>query len=227
MRIAQKEENLKREKERIKLLKQIEDKQKILEKKELLLKEQLKNKEQIDEIKANIEDLKNIVKKSSENDNKLTQITIINKSDLKSDIKEKTINSESVTEIKKDVDKVKRNIEDKLIRNELARQREEEIRKRKYSYFKDNNEKKTIEEDKTKLFFDENMIKQSFQKKKITKNEKTDEYKKKLQKKSLSDESNEYPNAKNTSLLSALNAPTSIVEIKEQQINKKERSYSF
>ena len=169
MRIAQKEENLKRENERIKLLKQIEDKQKILEKKETLLKEQLKNKEQIDEIKANIEDLKNIVKKSSENDNKLTQITIINKSDLKSDIKEKTINSESITEIKKDVDKVKRNIEDKLIRNELARQREEEIRKRKYSYFKDNNKKKTIEEDKTKLFFDENMIKQSFQKKKITK----------------------------------------------------------
>ena len=152
-------------KERIKLLKQIEDKQKILEKKEILLKEQLKNKEQIDEIKANIENLKNKVKKSSENDNKLTQITIINKSDLKSDNKEKTINSESVTEIKKDVDKVKRNIEDKLIRNELARQREEEIRKRKYSYFKDNNEKKTIEENKTKLFFDENMIKQSFQKK--------------------------------------------------------------
>ena len=91
MRIAQKEENLKREKERIKLLKQIEDKQKILEKKEILLKEQLKNKEQIDEIKANIEDLKNIVKKSSENDNKLTQITIINKSDLKSDIKEKQL----------------------------------------------------------------------------------------------------------------------------------------
>jgi len=227
MRIAQKEENLKRENERIKLLKQIEDKQKILEKKEILLKEQLKNKENIDEIKANIENLKNKVKESSENDNKLTQITIINKSDLKPDNKEKTINSESVTEIKKDVDKVKRNIEDKLIRNELARQREEEIRKRKYSYFKDNNEKKTIEENKTKLFFDENMIKQSFQKKKITKNEKTDEYKKKLQKKSLSDESNEYPNAKNTSLLSALNAPTSIVEIKEQQINKKREVIVF
>ena len=91
MRIAQKEENLKRENERIKLLKQIEDKQKILEKKEILLKEQLKNKEQIDEIKANIENLKNKVKESSENDNKLTQITIINKSDLKSDIKEKKL----------------------------------------------------------------------------------------------------------------------------------------
>ena len=51
----------------------------------------MKNKEQIDEIKANIENLKNIVKKSSENDNKLTQITIINKSDLKSDIKEKKL----------------------------------------------------------------------------------------------------------------------------------------
>ena len=186
----------------------------------------MKNKEQIDEIKANIEDLKNIVKKSSENDNKLTQITIINKSDLKSDIKEKQINSESITEIKKDVDKVKRNIEDKLIRNELAKQREEEIRKRKYSYFKDNNKNKTIEEDKTKLFFDENMIKQSFQKKK-QKMKKQMILKRNYKKKSLSDETNGYQNEKNTNLLSALNAPTSIVEIKEQQINTKREVIVF
>ena len=43
-------------------------------------------------------------------------------------IKKKFRNNYS--DIKKDVDKIKRNIEDKLIRNELARQREEEIKKK-------------------------------------------------------------------------------------------------
>ena len=80
-------------------------------------------------------------------------------------VDEKT-NADDISEIKKDMNKVKRNIEDKLIRNELARQRDEEIKKRKYSYFKENQKEKSVEEDKTKLFFDENMIKQSFQKKK-------------------------------------------------------------
>ena len=51
--------------------------------------------------------------------------------------------------------------------------------------------------------------------------------KEKLQKKSLSDESNGYQNEKNTNLLSALNAPTSIVEIKEQQINTKREVIVF
>ena len=119
------------------------------------------------------------------------------------------------------MNKVKQNIEDKLIRNELARQREEEIKKRKYSYFKENQKKNIVEEDKTKLFFDENLIKQSFQKKKqITESEKTEDFKKKLQKKSSSDEINGDQNSKNVNLLSALNAPSSIVEIKEQQVNK-------
>ena len=71
------------------------------------------------------------------------------------------------------------------------------------------------------MFFDENLIKQSFQKKKqITESEKTEDFKKKLQKKSSSDETNGDQNSKNVNLLSALNAPTSIVEIKEQQVNK-------
>ena len=142
MRIAQKENNLKQERERIRLLKEIEEKQKILEKKEIILQKQLENKEQIDEIKANIEDLKNKVKKTNDNNEKLTQIMVINKSDLKTDTENKKVNSESISDIKKDVNKIKRNIEDKLIRNELARQREEEIKKRKYSYFKDTSEKK-------------------------------------------------------------------------------------
>ena len=44
--------------------------------------------------------------------------------------------------------------------------------------------KKIVEEDKTKLFFDENLIKQSFQKKKqITESEKSEDFKKKVTKK--------------------------------------------
>ena len=66
------------------------------------------------------------------------------------------------------------------------------------------------------------MIKQSFQKKKqITESEKSEDFKKKLQKKSSYGETNGDQNSKNVNLLSALNAPTSIVEIKEQQVNKK------
>ena len=129
MRITQKQENLKKERERIKLLKQIEESQKILKEKEVILQKQLENKEQINQIKANIEDLKNKVEETTKNNNRIKQITVINKSDLKSDVKEKKNDSETITNIKKDVDTVKRNIEDKLIRNELARQREEEIKK--------------------------------------------------------------------------------------------------
>ena len=124
----------------------------------------MENKEQIDEIKASIQNLKSKVEQSSEDINRLTQVTVINKSNLKSDVNNKRVNSNDITEIKEDISKVKRNIEDKLIRNELARQREEEIKKRKYSYFKENQKQNFLEEDKTKLFFDENMIKQSFQK---------------------------------------------------------------
>ena len=135
MRIAQKEKNLEKERERIRLLKEIEDKQKILEKKEVILQKQLENKEQIDEIKASIQNLKSKVEQSSEDINRLTQVTVINKSNLKSDVNNKRVNSNDITEIKEDISKVKRNIEDKLIRNELARQREEEIKKKKILLF--------------------------------------------------------------------------------------------
>ena len=101
-------------------------------------------------------------------------------------LKKKKVNSNDISEIRKDINKVKQNIEDKLIRNELARQREEEIKKRKYSYFKENQKKNLVEEDKTKLFFDENMIKQSFQKKKqITESEKSEDFKKSYKKSRL------------------------------------------
>ena len=106
MRIAQKERNLEKERERIKLLKEIEEKQKVLEKKEVILQKQIQNKQQIDEIKANIQDLKDKVKKSGEDINKITQVTVINKANLKSDVEEKKVNSNDISEIRKDINKV-------------------------------------------------------------------------------------------------------------------------
>ena len=50
---------------------------------------------------------------------------------------------------------------------------------------------------------------------------------KKVTKKSSYDENNGEQNSKNVNLLSALNAPTSIVEVKEQQINKKSEVIVF
>ena len=49
----------------------------------------MENKEQIDEIKASIQNLKSKVKQSSEDINKITQVTVINKSNLKSDVNNK------------------------------------------------------------------------------------------------------------------------------------------
>ena len=91
MRIAQKEKNKEKERERVRLLQEIEDKQRVLKEKEIILQQQLKNEEQIDEIKANIQDLKNKVKESNDDIGKLTQITVINKSNLKSDVDEKKL----------------------------------------------------------------------------------------------------------------------------------------
>ena len=63
----------------------------------------MENKEQIDEIKASIQNLKSKVEQSSEDINRLTQVTVINKSNLKSDVNNKRVNSNDITEIKEDV----------------------------------------------------------------------------------------------------------------------------
>ena len=85
-----------------------------------------------------------------------------------------------------------------------------------------------MDEDNTKLFFDENIIKKSFQKKNnVVDYDKSEETKKKLQKKSLTDQSNDSEGSNNIKLLSALNAPTSIVEIKEQKLNQKREVILF
>ena len=67
--------------------------------------------------------------------------------------------------MKKDVQMVKKNIEEKIKKNELAKKREKEIMARKFSYFKEKKNIEEIEEDNTKLFYDENVLKKSFLKK--------------------------------------------------------------
>ncbi len=67
--------------------------------------------------------------------------------------------------MKKDVQMVKKNIEDKIKKNELAKKREKEIMARKFSYFKESKNIEKNEEDNTKLFYDENILKKSFLKK--------------------------------------------------------------
>ena len=67
--------------------------------------------------------------------------------------------------MKKDVQMVKKNIEEKIKKNELAKKREKEIMARKFSYFKESKNVEKIEEDNTKLFYDENVLKKSFSKK--------------------------------------------------------------
>jgi len=86
-----------------------------------------------------------------------------------------------------------------------------------------------LDEDNTKLFFDENIIKKSFQKKNnIVNYDKSDDFnKKKLQKKSIADQNDDSDSSSNMNLLSALNAPTSIVEIKEHKLNQKREVILF
>ena len=85
--------------------------------------------------------------------------------------------------MKKDVEMVKKNIEEKIKKNELAKKREKEIMARKFSYFKEKKNIEEIEEDNTKLFYDENVLKKSFLKKdQIIQDFKVTDNKKKLPK---------------------------------------------
>ena len=119
-------------------------------------------------------------------------------------------------------------IEDRLYRDKLQRKRAEEINKRKFSYFNDKksiNEKKDV--DQTKYFFDENSILRTFGDKQIQKKNELND-KKKLEKKNLSrEERDELKSKKSNELLSALNAPASIVELKEQKFKTKKEILFF
>ena len=116
---------------------------------------------------------------------------------------------------------------------EMARQRKQEITKRKFSYFVDSKEAEQKEnnknlQDKTKYLFDESNIKKNQNSKNSEKNLKSGENKKKLIKKNIS--KNVKKNSeerKGNDLITALKSPTSIVELKEQKINEKHEMFYF
>ena len=123
-------------------------------------------------------------KKTLVTNDKVTQVTVINKSDFKSNQITPSKKEDSVLDMKKDVQMVKKNIEEKIKKNELAKKREKEIMARKFSYFKEKKNIEEIEEDNTKLFYDENVLKKSFLKKdQIIQDFKVTDNKKKLPKK--------------------------------------------
>ena len=196
--------------------------QKIFKKKEFVNKKNSIGEKKKKEI---IEAKKKELKKSSGN---MTQITVINKSNLS--LQEEKINSdkERHSDIKKDVQMVKKNIENKIKKNELAKIREEEIKNRKFSYFKEKSIDPQIDEDKTKLFYDENVLKKSFLKNdqlnvRIT----SKENKKKLPRKNTISDENKMTDQNEGGLVTALNSSSSVMEIKEFKFNEKRETLSY
>ena len=103
----------------------------------------------------------------------------------------------------------------------MAKIRDQEIQNRKYSYFKDKKNTPIIEEDKTKLFNDENILKKSFLKKdKFSKEYKSKKKKKKIPLKNFF-EDNRTDQARENGDLILLNSPSSVMEIESQFTMKK------
>ncbi|MFL2661391.1 MAG: OmpA family protein [Alphaproteobacteria bacterium] len=153
-----------------------------------------------------------------EDPNNYTQVTVLNKSDIIKNDKQK---NEKEQEIILD------NIENKFLKKELVRKREEEIKKRKFSYFNKDMVEKRKEIDKTKYFFDERTVKKTFGKK-IEEKPFKNENKKKLEKKSQNSTKDiKSNNRKDNDLLAVMNKPSSIVELKEQVISSKREVLSF
>ena len=90
----------------------------------------------------------------------MTQITVINKSDVVKNIKKRE-------QTDKEKDMILDNIEDKFVKKELIRQRQEEIQRENILISVENNVKEE-ERTKAKQFFDESSIKKLL--KKIMKN---------------------------------------------------------
>ena len=131
--------------------------------------------------------------------------------------------------MKKDVQMVKKNIEEKIKKNELAKKREKEIMARKFSYFKESKNIEKIEEDNTKLFYDENILKKSFLKKdQIIKDLKVTDNKKKLPKKNQDNaDANNSQQSLNGDLVAALSSPRSVMEVKEFKSSEKKETLIF
>ena len=119
-------------------------------------------------------------------------------------------------------------IEDKVVKKELIRQREEEIQKRKYSYFSRKNIVKEEDTVKAKQFFDESSIKKTF-KKNNEKFESNSGNKKKLEKKSFQKDSyaKQKDKKENELLAAIIKKPSSIVELKEQEVSSKREILMF
>ena len=224
-RLIQERKKLEKEKKRelqnvLNLQKEIEKQeqnQKIEEKRKRLAREIIQEQEE----KEKIFEAKR--KEVGKNDKlkELTQITVINKSDVVKKIK----NNEQ-TDKEKNI--ILGNIEDKFVKKELMRQRQEEIQKRKYSYFSRKNNIKEEETVKPKQFFDESAIKKTF-KKNNEKLERNLGNKKKLEKKSFQKDSyiKQKDKKENELLAAIIKKPSSIVELKEQVVSSKREILMF
>ena len=191
--------------------------QKIKEKRKIVTNKKIKEQEEMDKIlKA-----KKIEIDKSEKLEDLTQITVINKTDVYKNINDREQNN-------KQQNIILDNIEGKFAKKELIRQRQEEIQKRKYSYFNRKNNVKEKEKIKAKQFFDESSIKKTF-KKSNDKLERNSSNKKKLEKKSVQNGFNvKSKDKKENELLAAIiKKPSSIVELKEQVISSKREVLMF
>ena len=166
-------------------------------------------------------------KKTLVTNDKVTQVTVINKSDFKSNQLTSSKKEDSVLDMKKDVQMVKKNIEEKIKKNELAKKREKEIMARKFSYFKEKKKIEEIEEDNTKLFYDENVLKKSFLKKdQIIQDFKVNDNKKKLPKKNQ-DNADINNTQQSGDLIAALSSPRSVMEVKEFKSSEKKETLFF
>ena len=194
-----------------------EKNQLIDDKREQIAREKIKEQEK----KNRIFEAKQTEMDKNEKLKELTQITVINKSDVVKQNKNRE-------QTDKEKNMILDNIEDKFVKKELMRQRQEEIQKRKYSYFSRKNIVKEEETIKAKQFFDESSIKKTF-KKNNEKFEKNSGNKKKLEKKSFQKDSNvKQKDKKENELLAAIiKKPSSIVELKEQEVSSKREILMF
>ena len=162
---------------------------------------------------------------------KVTQITVINKSGLQSSQMKSGRKKDSIIEMKKDVQMVKNNIEQKIKKDELAKKREKEIMARRFSYFKESKNVQKIQEDDTKLFYDENVLKKSFLKKdQIIEDFKMIDNKKKLPNKKNQDDNANINNTQKSlagDMVAALSSPQSLIQVKEFKSSEKREILIF
>ena len=213
--------------------KKIEEKRKISKKNDFL-KKTSKQKDVDHRTLENEKKKKEIIdtkKKALLPSDKVTQITVINKSGLQSSQMKSDRKKDSIIEMKKDVQMVKNNIEQKIKKDELAKKREKEIMARRFSYFKESKNVQKIQEDNTKLFYDENVLKKSFLKKdQIIEDFKMIDNKKKLPNKKNQDDNANINNTQKSlagDMVAALSSPQALMQVKEFKSSEKREILIF